>query len=106
MMSPCVLLHDHVDEKALAVFRHAVGEAARAPPFGFLDLAAVFGGGMFERGHDLVDLFLRRGGPADEDQVVYAFFHVCDDSVSQTSSTSRQTGVRCQLPRALKPNLS
>ena len=34
-------LHDHVDEKAFAVFRHAVGQAPRAPLLGFLDLAAV-----------------------------------------------------------------
>jgi hypothetical protein len=69
-------LYNHVNEKAFAVFCHAIGEAPRAPSFGFLDLTAVLSGGMFKCGYKLVDLFLRRGWPADEDQVVYAFVHV------------------------------
>jgi len=67
---------DHVYEKTLAMFRHAIGQPARAPLLGFLDFAAVFGGGMLECRHDLADFFLRRSRPADENQVVQTLFHI------------------------------
>ncbi len=90
--------HDHVNEEALAVFRHAVGEAARAPSLGLLDLAAVLAGGMLERGYNLVDLFLRRGGPADEDQVVCAFVHVFVTPFLKLFSTSIASRTRVAQP--------
>ena len=61
--------------RTLAVLRHAIGQAARAPLLGLLDLAAVLGGGMLEGGHNLGDFVLRRGRTADKDQIVQAFFH-------------------------------
>src|SRR5262249_37020439 len=90
-------VNDHVDKEAFAVLGHAVSQAARSPAVDLLDLAAVLGNRMFQRRHDLIDLLLRRCRPADEDQIVYAFFHVWMTPFLKLSSNSNFSNFRLQV---------
>src|SRR5260370_2589508 len=65
-----------IDVIAFPMLGHAIGHLARAPLLELFDLAALFAASVLERGDDLRDFLFRRHRPADENQVVQAFFHV------------------------------
>src|SRR6266581_4417835 len=65
-----------IDVIAFPMLGDAIGHLARAPLLELFDLAALFGASVLERGDDFRDFLFRRGRPADENQIVQAFFHV------------------------------
>src|SRR5579859_5718766 len=81
-----------VDVNALAMLGHAIGELARAPVLGLLDLSALFRAGVLDAGNHFLDFVLRRGRPRDKNQIVQAFFHDdlfphCADGIGGTTKS-------------------
>src|SRR5438045_4301303 len=93
-----------VNVDTFAVLGHAIGELARAPVLGLLDLAALFRAGVFDDREDFLDLVFRRRRPHDKNQIVITLFH--DDLFPFTPGAQPGKIVSTPLPALPPPPVS